>query len=120
MMDGALRLALTSSLKEVISTFKPPQAILNTNPMFNSGVGFALDQLKMHMPYFTVVTDFADVHALWFSNEPDVYFLASDWVRVRALENEMKPKTDCKWHPGRPDLRRTCGKQSQVAQKAEN
>ncbi len=89
MMDGALILALTSSLKEVIKNFKP-QAILNTNEMFNSAVGSALDQLDMHMPYFTVVTDFADVHALWFSNEPDVYFLASDWVRVRALENEMK------------------------------
>ena len=91
MMDGALTLALTASLKEVIRSFKP-QAILNTNEMFNSGVGLALDQLNMHMPYFTVVTDFADVHALWFSNEPDVYFLASDWVRVRALENEMKPQ----------------------------
>ncbi|HPL82055.1 MAG TPA: hypothetical protein PLU23_06095, partial [Anaerolineaceae bacterium] len=91
MMDGALTLALTSSLKEVIKSFKP-QAILNTNEMFNSAVGSALDQLDMHMPYFTVVTDFADVHALWFSNEPDFYFLASDWVRVRALENEMKPE----------------------------
>jgi len=91
MMDGALTFALTSSLKEVIRTFKP-QAILNTNEMFNSAVGSALDQLDTHMPYFTVVTDFADVHALWFSNEPDVYFLASDWVRVRALENEMKPE----------------------------
>ena len=87
-MDGALTLALTASLHEVIKDFQP-HAILNTNEMFNSAVGAALDLLKMHMPYFTVVTDFADVHALWFSKDPDAYFLASDWVSVRALENDI-------------------------------
>ncbi len=87
-MDGALTLALTASLREVINDFQP-HAILNTNEMFNSAVGAALDLLKMHMPYFTVVTDFADVHALWFSKDPDAYFLASDWVSVRALENDI-------------------------------
>ena len=90
MMDGALMLALTASLKEVIAEFKP-QAILNTNEMFNSAIGAALDKLDIHIPYYNLVTDLADVHALWFNKDPDAYFLASDWVRVRAIENN-KPK----------------------------
>lgn len=90
-IDSALILTLTASLKEVIGKFQP-QAILNTNEIFNSAVGSALDQLNMHMPYFTVVTDFADVHTLWFGKDPDAYFLASDWVQVRALEHKMPPE----------------------------
>ena len=88
MMDGALMLALTASLKEVIAEFKP-QAILNTNEMFNSAIGAALDRLDIHIPYYNLVTDLADVHALWFNKDPDAYFLASDWVRVRAIENNI-------------------------------
>ncbi len=88
MMDGALMLALTASLKEVIADFRP-QAILNTNEMFNSAIGAALDKLDIHMPYYNLVTDLADVHALWFNKDPDAYFLASDWVRVRAIENKI-------------------------------
>ena len=88
MMDGALMLALTASLKEVIAEFKP-QAILNTNEMFNSAIGAALDKLDIHMPYYNLVTDLADVHALWFNKDPDAYFLASEWVRVRAIENKV-------------------------------
>ena len=91
MMDGALMLALTASLKEVIADFRP-QAILNTNEMFNSAIGAALDRLDVHMPYYNLVTDLADVHALWFNKDPDAYFLASDWVRVRAMENHIAPK----------------------------
>jgi len=36
-----------------------------------------------------VVTDLADVHSLWFSPEPDRFFIANEWVKVRALESEV-------------------------------
>lgn len=85
-MEGALVLALQKNIANVIRDFRP-DAILNTNEMYNSPCGAALIDLDMEIPLFTVVTDLADVHTLWFSEDPAHYFLASNWVRVKACES---------------------------------
>jgi len=85
-VEGALTLMLQRIMAETIRDFKP-DVILNTNEMFNTPIGKVLQETDPKVPSFTVVTDLADVHALWFSPEPDRFFIANEWVRVKALES---------------------------------
>ena len=85
-VEGALTLMLQRIMAETILDFKP-DVILNTNEMFNTPIGKVLQETDPKVPSFTVVTDLADVHALWFSPEPERFFIANEWVRVKALES---------------------------------
>ena len=83
-LDLAFRISLIDQIIELINEFQP-HAILNTNEIFNEPIGHALRQLGKKIPYFTVITDFGHVHALWFNPHPDHYFVASENVRQQAL-----------------------------------
>jgi len=50
----------------MIDEFKP-DLILITNEMFNNPIDKVLQETDPKIPAFTVVTDLADVHSLWFS-----------------------------------------------------
>jgi 1,2-diacylglycerol 3-beta-galactosyltransferase len=66
-----------------------PHAILLTNPMFNAPAGKVRQEQELNIPLFAVVTDLADVHSLWFAPGPDLFFIASDWAKVKALGNRV-------------------------------
>lgn len=85
-VEGALTLMLQKIMADTIRDFKP-DVVLNTNEMFNTPIGKALQDVEPKIPAFTVVTDLADVHSLWFSSEPDRFFIANEWVKVKALES---------------------------------
>ena len=85
-VEGALALMLQRIMADTIREFKP-DVILNTNEMFNTPIGRVLQETGARTPSFTVVTDLADVHSLWFSPEPDRFFIANEWVKVKALES---------------------------------
>ena len=87
-VEGALGIMLQRILAETITSFKP-DAILNTNEMFNKPIGKALQETDCRVAAFTVVTDLADVHSLWFAPEPDLFFIANAWVKVKALESDV-------------------------------
>jgi len=71
---------------ETIRDFKP-DIVLNTNEIFNTPIGKVLLEADPKIASYTVVTDLADVHSLWFSPEPDRFFIANEWVKVKALES---------------------------------
>ena len=85
-VEGALTLMLQKIMEDTIDEFKP-DLILNTNEMFNNPIGRVLQDADPIIPAFTVVTDLADVHSLWFSSEPDRFYIANEWVKVKALES---------------------------------
>lgn len=85
-VEGALTFILQKIIAETIHDFKP-DVILNTNEMFNNPISKVLQVAGPKTPSYTVVTDLADVHSLWFSPEPDRFFIANEWVKVRALES---------------------------------
>jgi len=85
-VEGALTLMLQKIMADTIDEFKP-DLILNTNEMFNNPIGRVLQGADPKIPAFTVVTDLADVHSLWFSPEPDRFYIADEWVKVKALES---------------------------------
>jgi 1,2-diacylglycerol 3-beta-galactosyltransferase len=88
LMEGALTLFLQRNIGDFVKSFLP-HAILLTNPMFNSPAGKVRQEQKLEVPLYAVVTDFADVHSLWFAPGPDLFFIASDWAKVKALQNRV-------------------------------
>lgn len=85
-VEGALTLMLQRIMADTIRDFRP-NVILNTNEMFNNPIGKVLQDTNPKIPSFTAVTDLADVHSLWFSPEPERFFIANEWVKVKALES---------------------------------
>lgn len=88
LMESALTLLLQRNIGEAVKSFLP-HGILITNPMFNAPAGKIRNDHDPAIPLYAVVTDLADVHSLWFAPGPDLFFLASDWVKVKARENKV-------------------------------
>jgi len=88
---SALAILLQKNIKQLIEVYKP-DAILSTNQMYNTPVGAIIEDEDLRTPFFTVVTDLADVHAMWFTNGPDKYFVASEWVLRKGLESKVPPE----------------------------
>ena len=84
LIENTLSKALRKNIERLISDLNP-DAIATTNMMFNAPAGAAMDQLNQAIPLFTVITDLADVHALWFNSRPDRFFVGSELVRSKAI-----------------------------------
>ncbi len=60
---------------------------------------------KKHTPYIQVVTDLYSVHSIWFSYSPDRICVATDKVRMDAIQFGCPPgHVICTGIPVRPDL----------------
>ena len=88
LMEKALKVLLQKNISNAAEAFVP-DGILITNPMFNAPAGKVREEQFPNVPLQSVVTDLADVHSLWFAPGPDLFFLASDWVQVKARENRV-------------------------------
>lgn len=88
LMEGALTLFLQRNIGDFVKAFMPDGIVL-TNPMFNAPAAKVRQEQALDMPLYAVVTDLADVHSLWFAPGPDLFFIASDWGKVKALENRV-------------------------------
>jgi len=82
---------LQKNIKQLIEIYKP-DAILSTNQMYNTPVGAILKDEEIKIPFFTIVTDLADVHSMWFNSGPDKYYVASEWVLRKGLESKVPPE----------------------------
>ena len=45
-----------------------------------------------HIPFITVITDFASVHLLWMSLLPDAYCVATELMRDQVIQNGLSPE----------------------------
>lgn len=66
-----------------------PDAIVSTYLLYNSALRSALKANRMSTPFFSVITDLADVHHMWFQPGPDLFFTASDEVREEAIRSRV-------------------------------
>jgi len=83
-VENTLVLALYKNIKHFIQELHV-DGIVNTNQLYNAPTGVVLNSLKLNIPLYTVVTDLADVHSMWFNSNPDRFFVASEVVRSKAL-----------------------------------
>ncbi len=94
LVENTLTLALYRDIKQLIGELHP-NAILSTNQMFSGPTGAVLNFMKNRLPFYTVVTDLADVHAMWFNDHPDRFFVASEQVRSKAIGCGIDPQKIC-------------------------
>lgn len=84
-VENALTMMLFGNMAQLIDEFHP-DAVLTTHHMYNAPFGRVLQMRQLDIPFFTVVTDLADVHALWFQSSPDRFFVASQTVKDQAVK----------------------------------
>lgn len=90
-IERTLTLILHKNIQQLIEKMKP-DAIISTNQMFNAPAGEVLSSLETEPPFFTVITDLADVHSMWFNANPDQFFVASDFVKYKAVDFGINPQ----------------------------
>jgi 1,2-diacylglycerol 3-beta-galactosyltransferase len=89
----------------------PANLVVSTHPFVNSLLIKAMG--RNHPPFFTIVTDFASIHALWFDKRADRIFLPAEAARESALKSGMDPeRLDV---VGFPVLARFCGQEGDQA-----
>ncbi|HVP20843.1 MAG TPA: glycosyltransferase [Anaerolineaceae bacterium] len=94
LVENTLTLALYRTLKQLIQEMRP-DAILSTRELFSGPTGAVLNTMKNRPPFYTVVTDLANVHAMWFNGSPDRFFVASEAVRSKAIDCGIDPQKIC-------------------------
>ena len=75
---------LYDAVRDIVDETKP-DAIVSTYHLFNGPISAVLAEVRPRPLFFTVVTDLADVHRLWFQPGPRAYFVATEEVREQAL-----------------------------------
>lgn len=90
LVEGTLILALQKSIQNIIDEIYP-DAVVSTNQMFNAPVGATLEKINQRIPFYTVITDLADVHMMWFNDKPERFYVATNSVRDKAIETGIHP-----------------------------
>ncbi|HVN56526.1 MAG TPA: glycosyltransferase [Anaerolineaceae bacterium] len=91
LVENVLTVALYGEMKQLIQDLHP-NAILSTNLMYSNPTGVVLDSMEHRPPFYTTVTDFTDVHAMWFNDYPDRFFVASEEAHSKAIECGIDPQ----------------------------
>jgi 1,2-diacylglycerol 3-beta-galactosyltransferase len=76
-------------LRNTISQFKP-DAIVLTYLGYHSALRKLFSKQKIKVPVFTVVTDLANVHRLWFHSVTDYCLVPSVSVQQQALTHHIR------------------------------
>lgn len=79
-------------MKKLISVLKERKAdaIVSTFPF--GGISHQLQKHGIHIPLFTVVTDFS-LHSRWLHNRPDRFYVATDDLKQEMIRRGVRPET---------------------------
>jgi UDP-N-acetylglucosamine:LPS N-acetylglucosamine transferase len=91
LFENTLNLALFRNILHLIRELLP-DVIVSTNLMFGAPTGLVLSAMRLSTPFYMVVTDFADVHSMWFNTNPDRFYVASEVVQSRAVHCGINPE----------------------------
>jgi 1,2-diacylglycerol 3-beta-galactosyltransferase len=98
--DGALRVTIAeqaliamlyAALKDVVEKHQP-DAIVTTYPLYQSPLAAIYALSRRYIPTFTVVTDLASVHSLWFNDDVDMCLVPTQGVHNKAIESGLSPE----------------------------
>ena len=80
-----------NGLVQLIKSVKP-DVIVSVHPLLNHVTIRILQELHVHVPFITVVTDLVSVHHAWFAPGADAYIVPTTYAREFALKKGMDPK----------------------------
>ena len=79
-----------NGLLRLITSVKP-DVIVSVHPLLNHVTLRTLEDLDVHIPFITVVTDLISVHNAWFSPGADAYIVPTEYARELAIKQGMNP-----------------------------
>jgi 1,2-diacylglycerol 3-beta-galactosyltransferase len=79
-----------NGLLRLITSVKP-DVIVSVHPLLNHVTMRTLQDLDVHIPFITVVTDLISVHHAWFAPGADAYIVPTAYARELALKQGMEP-----------------------------
>ncbi len=79
-----------NGLVRLIKSVKP-DVIVSVHPLLNHVTLRILQDLGVHIPFITVVTDLVSVHHAWFAPGADAYIVPTTYARDIALKQGMDP-----------------------------
>ncbi len=68
-----------------------PDVIVSIHPMLNHVTVHALQELGLHVPFITVVTDLVSLHYSWFAPGADAYIVPTENARQLYLARGLDP-----------------------------
>ena len=80
-----------NGLLRLITTVKP-DVIVSIHPMLNHVTVQALQELRLNIPFITVVTDLVSIHHAWFSPGVDRYIVPTEQAKQLYLERGLDPE----------------------------
>lgn len=69
-----------------------PDVIVSIHPLINHATIKVLRELRVHVPFLTVVTDLVSIHYSWFASGADVYIVPTEQAKQLYLKRELDPK----------------------------
>lgn len=69
-----------------------PDIIVSIHPMLNHVTIHALQDVGLHIPFLTVVTDLVSVHYSWFAPGADGYIVPTEQAKQLYLERGLDPE----------------------------
>ncbi len=69
-----------------------PDIIVSIHPMLNHVTVRALQDVGLHIPFLTVVTDLVSVHASWFAPGADSYIVPTEQAKQLYLARGLDPE----------------------------
>ena len=89
--EQALTILLYETMCDVVSAYHP-DVILTTFPLYQEPLLAVFTVNRYYVPIYTVVTDLATVHHLWFDPGVEACLVPTLLVRDLALSYNMKPE----------------------------
>ncbi len=81
---------IRNGLLRLVTDVKP-DVIVSVHPLLNHVTIRALQDLDIHIPFITVVTDLVSAHNAWFARGADAYIVPTEYVREVALKQGIDP-----------------------------
>jgi 1,2-diacylglycerol 3-beta-galactosyltransferase len=71
---------------------QPPAGIVSFHPLTNHVTVETLEQLNLHIPFVTVITDMIEVHRFWMTRQADVVVVPSAEARQLCISKGLDPR----------------------------
>lgn len=88
LMDRGLTVMLFEVMRDLLIKYKPA-AIVSTYPLYQAPLSAVFSIYRSCVPLFTVVTDLATVHRIWFNDVSEKILVPTQLVADLALDNDI-------------------------------
>jgi 1,2-diacylglycerol 3-beta-galactosyltransferase len=91
LVESSMTVLLFEVMSDILETYRPG-VILSTYPFYQAPLTSIFAIRNRWIPYYTVITDLATIHRLWFSSSVDALMVPNEVVRDLAISQSVPPE----------------------------